>query len=76
MLLHGIILTWLLSLPTWGVDVDGLACPLHRPTTCSHLSRGQSFLSGAALSHRVALGGGAFPGGGGKAPGLGYLMDC
>jgi hypothetical protein len=23
--------TWQLSLPTWGVDVDGLACPLHRP---------------------------------------------
>jgi hypothetical protein len=24
--------TWLLSLPTWGVDVDALACYLHRPT--------------------------------------------
>jgi hypothetical protein len=24
--------TWLLSLPTWGVDVDGLAYPLHHPT--------------------------------------------
>jgi hypothetical protein len=67
--------TWLLSLPMWGVDVDGLACPLHRPTVCGHQTRGQSFLLGAAISHRIAVGGGTFPGGGGvKAPQSGYLM--
>jgi hypothetical protein len=44
-----------------GVDVDGLACPLHRRTACSHQSRGYNFLSGAALSHHVAVGGGTFP---------------
>jgi hypothetical protein len=45
-----------------GVDVDGLACPLHCPTVCDCQTRGQSFLSGAALSHYVAMGGGAFLG--------------
>jgi hypothetical protein len=45
-----------------GVDVDGLACPLHHPITCSRQMRGESFLSGTTLSHRVAVGGGAFPG--------------
>jgi hypothetical protein len=33
------------------VDVVGLACPLHRPTACSHEIGGQGFLSGAILSH-------------------------
>jgi hypothetical protein len=42
--------TWQLSLPTWGVDVDGLACPLHRPTVRSYQTRGQSLLSGTILS--------------------------
>jgi hypothetical protein len=46
-----------------GVDVDGLACPLHRPTVYYHQTRGQSFLSDAALSNRAAVGGGAFLGG-------------
>jgi hypothetical protein len=32
--------TWRLSLPTWGVDVDGLADPLHRPTVRSCQERG------------------------------------
>jgi hypothetical protein len=41
-----------------GVDVDGLAYPLHHPRTYNHQSRGQSFLSGVALSHRAAVGGG------------------
>jgi hypothetical protein len=41
-------------------DVDGLACPLHRPTVYDHQAREQS-LSGAALSHRATMGGGAFP---------------
>jgi hypothetical protein len=27
--------TWWLSLLTWGVGVDGLACPLHQPMTHS-----------------------------------------
>jgi hypothetical protein len=56
-----------------GVDVDGLACPMHRHTTCSHQTRGQSFLSGVALSHCVAVGGGTFLGGRG-CKGLGYSM--
>jgi hypothetical protein len=38
-----------------GVDVDRLACPLHRPMACSCKTRGQRFLSGAALSHRAAV---------------------
>jgi hypothetical protein len=42
--------------------VDGLACPLHLSTVCSHQMRGQDFLSDTALSHRVVVGGGAFSG--------------
>jgi hypothetical protein len=45
-----------------GVDVDGLACPLHRPTVYSHQTRGHGFLSGATLSRHAAMGGGAFSG--------------
>jgi hypothetical protein len=35
--------TWQLSLPTWGggVDVDGIACPLHRPIALSYQAWGQ-----------------------------------
>jgi hypothetical protein len=32
--------TWCLSLPTWGVNVDGLACHLHQPMTHSCQARG------------------------------------
>jgi hypothetical protein len=32
-----------------GVDEDGLSFPLHRPTVCSHRTRGHGFLSGASL---------------------------
>jgi hypothetical protein len=48
--MHGTILeevasqsgfTWHLSFPMWGVDVDGLACPLHRPTAHNRQVRGQ-----------------------------------
>jgi hypothetical protein len=52
-----------------GVDVDRLACPLHCPMVCDHQTRGQSFLSGVALSHHAAAGGGPFPRGA-KPPGL------
>jgi hypothetical protein len=45
------------------VDVDRLSCPLHCPTTYSRQTRGQSFLSGAALCHCVAVAGGTFLGG-------------
>jgi hypothetical protein len=38
-LLRGVF-TWRLSLPMWGVDVDGLAYPLHRPTVRSRQPRG------------------------------------
>jgi hypothetical protein len=32
-----------------GVDVDGLAWPLHHPTPCSRQTRGQSLLPGVVL---------------------------
>jgi hypothetical protein len=38
-----------------GVGVDGLACPMHQPTTYSHQMRGQGFLLDVALSHQVAM---------------------
>jgi hypothetical protein len=41
------------------VDVDKLACSLHRPTTYNHQTRGQGFLLGAILSHYAMVGGGA-----------------
>jgi hypothetical protein len=44
------------------VDVDGLACPLHRPMACSRQMRGQGFMPGATLSRRAVVGDGAFPG--------------
>jgi hypothetical protein len=57
-----------------GVDVNRLACLLHRPMTCSRQTRGQCFMSGSVLSHRGngwwCLSGGC------KAPRLGYLVDC
>jgi hypothetical protein len=34
--------TWKLSLPTWGVDVDGLAYPLYRPMAHRCQARGWS----------------------------------
>jgi hypothetical protein len=37
-----------------------LACPLHHPMACGHLTREHSFLSGAALSHHTTVGGGTF----------------
>jgi hypothetical protein len=60
-----------------GVYVDGLSYPLHRPTACSHQTRGQSFLSVVALSHHAAVGGGTFLGRGGECevPMLGYSME-
>jgi hypothetical protein len=44
-----------------GVDVDGLACPLHRPIVCSSQTKGYGFLSGATLSCHAIVGSGAFP---------------
>jgi hypothetical protein len=52
-----------------GADMDGLAYPLHHPTTYNHQTRGQSFLSGVALSYRAAVDGGTFLGGA-RPPGL------
>jgi hypothetical protein len=43
-----------------GVNVDGLACPLHYLMACDRQMRGQGFLSGAVLSHCVVVDGGAF----------------
>jgi hypothetical protein len=68
--MHGMVLgdtaSWywlyLVTKPSnMGVDVDGLPYPLHRPMTCSHQTRGQGILSGTALSHHAAAGGGTFP---------------
>jgi hypothetical protein len=52
-----------------GVDVNRLACPLHRPMFCGRQTRGQGFLSGTALSRHVVVGCGAFLGDA-KPPGL------
>jgi hypothetical protein len=38
-LLHSVF-TWQLSLPTWGVNVDGLAYPLHWPMVRSCQQKG------------------------------------
>jgi hypothetical protein len=46
-----------------GVDVDELSFPLHSPMACSHQTKGQSFLSDAALFHHAVVGGSAFLGG-------------
>jgi hypothetical protein len=57
-----------------GIDVDGIACPLHRPMVYDCQARGQSFLLGTALSCHAVVGAGTFPGG--EAPGYGYLVKC
>jgi hypothetical protein len=44
------------------LDVEGLSCPLHRPTVCSHRRGGQSFLTGAIPFCHAAVGGAAFSG--------------
>jgi hypothetical protein len=46
-----------------GVDVAGLANPLHRPMVCTHQMRGHSFLLGATMSHHTVVGSGTFLGG-------------
>jgi hypothetical protein len=55
------------------VNVDGLACPLHHPTTCCRQMRGQGLLPSVVLSHRCSgwwcLFGDVNP------PGLGYLVE-
>jgi hypothetical protein len=53
------------------VDVDGLACPLHHPMSCSHQTRRQGLLPGPVLSHRCS-GWLRLPGGC-EAPRLGYF---
>jgi hypothetical protein len=56
-----------------GVDVDGLACPLHRPTVHSYQMRGQGLLPDIVLSchwsGRWHLLGDVKP------PRLGYLVE-
>jgi hypothetical protein len=39
-----------------GVDLDGLACPLHRPTSYSCQTMGHGFLIGDVLSHHAVVG--------------------
>jgi hypothetical protein len=46
-----------------GADVDGLAFPLNHPVAYCRQSWGQNFLSGVALYHHAAVGGGTFLGG-------------
>jgi hypothetical protein len=46
-----------------GVDVDGLACPLHHLMVCGYQMRGKSFQSDATLSRHAEVGGGTFSGG-------------
>jgi hypothetical protein len=45
-----------------GVDVDGLACPLHHPMVCDRQMRGEGLLPDVVLSHHCSGGGGTFPG--------------
>jgi hypothetical protein len=45
-----------------GVDVDGLACPLHCHMVCGCQTRGQSSLPNVVLSHHAVVGGGTFSG--------------
>jgi hypothetical protein len=52
---HFLPFAWILSLPMWVADVDGLACFLHRPTVYRYQLWVQCTLTGAALS-RHALG--------------------
>jgi hypothetical protein len=56
--------------------VDGLACPMRRPTACSSQTRGQGFLPDAILSRHAAMGGGALLGDT-QPPGLDIeVFDC
>jgi hypothetical protein len=56
-----------------GVDVDGLACLLHRPTVHSYQMRVQGLPLGTILSYRYS--GRRHLSGGVKLPGHRYLME-
>jgi hypothetical protein len=46
---------YLVAKPSYvGVNVDGLACPLYRPTVCSCQTRGHVLLPDAILSYRCS----------------------
>jgi hypothetical protein len=71
---HFTALLYLAATPAHvGVDVEGLAYPLHRPMAYGCQTRGQGLLPGAVLSHRCN--GAVPPFQGCEAPGLGYLME-
>jgi hypothetical protein len=36
------------------IDVDGLACPVHRPIACDHQTRGQGLMLGVVFSHHCS----------------------
>jgi hypothetical protein len=57
-----------------GVDVDGLASPLHHPMACGCQTRGQGLLLGVVLSCHCSGRWRLFRGC--EAPGLGYLVEC
>jgi hypothetical protein len=57
-----------------GVDVDGLAYPLHQPMVRSCSMRGQDLLPGVVLSCYYSTW--WRPSGDMKPPGCRYLMDC
>jgi hypothetical protein len=49
------ILLYLAAKPSHvGVDVDRLACPLHRPMACGRQTRGQGLLPGVILSRHCS----------------------
>jgi hypothetical protein len=57
-----------------GVDVGGLACPLHHPTVCGHQTRDRTFCQ--TLCYAIVLQWVVAPFQGCETPGLGYLMEC
>jgi hypothetical protein len=58
-----LVMLYLVSKPSHvGVDVDGLACSLHRPTACGWQTRGLCCLTGVVPSHHSTVGCGPFLG--------------
>jgi hypothetical protein len=49
------MLLYLAAKPTHvGVDVDGLACPLHYPMACGQQTKGHGLLPDVVLSHHCS----------------------
>jgi hypothetical protein len=56
-----------------GIDMDGLAYPLHCPIACGRQTRGQGLLPGVVLSRCCS--GVVAPFQECEAPGIGYLVE-